>query len=388
MSTSQPVYGRTQTQEPPAYSPGLDGVIAGTTAISNVNPERQSLMYRGYDIRDLVDHASFEEVAYLLLNGDLPTQSELSQFDAELKANRQLPFDVADIYGKLPKTAHPMDQLKVGAALIGLYDTHPEDTSEPANKKRALQLTAQFSTLIAATYRVSQGQAPITPDNTLGHAENFLYMIHGEKPTADVARVFEQTLLCYMDHGFNASTFAGRVTISTLSDIFSAVTSAVGTLKGPLHGGANEAAMEMLLEIGTPENAEAWVKNALATKRKIMGFGHRAYKSGDPRAKVLGERARQLAEQLGQTKWSEMAKIVEDTMDREKGIHANVDFPTAYLYYMLGLPIPLYTPIFGLARIVGWTANFIEQLQHNKLYRPKAIYDGHGLREWTPINER
>jgi citrate synthase len=281
-----------------------------------------------------------------------------------------------------------MDHLKAAVALIGMHDPEVEDNSHQANVRKAIRLTAKFPTLITAAYRYSIGKEPIAPDNSLTHAENFLYMLTGEKPDPFYAKIIDISLICYAEHGFNASTFSARVTASTLSDLHSAIVSAIGTLKGPLHGGANEEAMKMLLEIGTPENAEAWVKDALATKKKIMGFGHREYKSGDPRATILTEHGRELSDRLGDTKWGRMAAIVEEAMLREKGLKPNVDFPTSYIYYMMNLPIPIYTPIFAIARITGWSANVIEQLDNNRLFRPKAEYEGPRHKAYIPLEQR
>lgn len=370
------------------YSPGLEGVIAGETTISFVNPERNSLMYRGYDIRDLVDGATFEEVAYLLLYERLPNQSELETFNNTLKQERAVQDEVIDTYRRMPKDKHPMDLLRAGVALLALSDPEVADNSHDANVRKATRLIAKFPTLITASYRIKQGKDPVAPDSSLNHAENFLYMLHGEKPDPYFAKVFDATLICYGDHGFNASTFASRVTTSTLSDIHSGTVSAIGTLKGPLHGGANEEAMKMLQEIGTPANAEQWVLNALSSKRKIMGFGHRAYKTGDPRAFILTDMGRQISEKLGDTRWYETATIVEQTMKREKNILPNVDFPTSYIYYLMGLPIEVYTPIFALARIAGWSAHMIEQLDNNRLIRPKALYRGPNHVPFLPLDQR
>jgi 2-methylcitrate synthase/citrate synthase II len=370
------------------YSPGLEGVVAGETTISFVNPERNSLMYRGYDIRDLVDGATYEEVAYLLLYGHLPSRAEFDRFTATLKEERNVPAEIIDTYRKMPKDKHPMDLLRAGVALLALHDPEVEDGSHEANLRKAVRLVAKFPTLIAASYRIKNGKEPVAPDNSLTHSENFLYLLHREKPDAYTAKVFDASLICYADHGFNASTFTARVTTSTLSDIHSGVVSAIGALKGPLHGGANEEAMYMLKEIGSPDKAEAWVMNALATKRKIMGFGHREYKTGDPRAFILTEMGREVSEKLGDTTWYNTASIVEQTMKREKNIVPNVDFPTSYIYYLMGLPIEIYTPIFALARVSGWTAHIIEQLDNNRLIRPKALYRGPNHVEFVPLDQR
>ncbi len=358
------------------YSPGLEGIIAGTTTISHVNPELSSLMYRGYDIRELVKSSSFEEVAFLLLKGHLPSQGEYDEFCALLKSERDLPQTIVDAFKTFPKNSIPMDMLRVGVDLLSLSDPDKDDNSHEANLRKATRLVAKFPALIAYSYRVNRGQEVVKPDNGLGHGENFLYMLLGKKPDAYMTHVFDASLICYADHGFNASTFSGRVTVSTLSDLYSGVVAAIGALKGPLHGGANEEAMKMLQEVGSPENAEAWVLDALATKKKIMGFGHREYKTGDPRAFILTAMGAEMSEKLGDTRWYQTASIVEKVMHREKSIEPNVDFPTSYIYYLMGLPIEIYTPIFALARISGWTAHMIEQLDNNRLIRPKALYEG------------
>lgn len=370
------------------YSPGLEGVIAGETKLSFVNPERNSLMYRGYDIRDLADNCSFEEVAYLMFYGHLPTQAEYDGFLSILKQERALPQNVIDILKTFPANSIPMDMIKAGVALLSLYDEDVKDGSHDGNVRKSIRLLSQLAMLTTYSYRASRGQSIIEPDNNLGHAANFLYMLNGEKPDDITAKLFEQTLIAYVDHGFNASTFASRVTTSTLSDIHSGVVSAIGTLKGPLHGGANEEAMKMLLEIGTPDKAEAYVLDALATKKKMMGFGHRAYKTGDPRAFLLTEKAKELCERTGNMNWYNTAEVVRETMQREKNIFPNVDFPTAYIYYVMGLPIEIYTPMFAVARVAGWCSHMIEQLDNNRLIRPKANYEGPQHVPFVPMGER
>ena len=371
-----------------AYSPGLEGVIAGETKISFVNPDVNSLIYCGYDIRDLVEHSTYEEVAYLLIYGAMPNQAQLDEFCKTLKAERNIPQQVTDSFRSIPKGAHPMDLLRAGAAMLCFHDPELMDNSHDANIRKAIRMTAKFPALITHSYRINQGKEPIAADNSLSHAENFLYTLLGEKPDPYFAKAFDATLICYADHGFNASTFSARVTTSTLSDIYSGIVSAIGALKGPLHGGANEEAMKMLMEISSADKAEAFIMDALAKKRKIMGFGHRAYKTGDPRAFILTEMAGKMSQQLGNTKWHDIATIVESTIKREKNILPNVDFPTAYVYYMMGLPIEIYTPIFALSRIAGWTAHVIEQLDNNKLIRPKALYEGARNLPYTPITQR
>ncbi|MEB3245266.1 MAG: citrate/2-methylcitrate synthase [Vampirovibrionales bacterium] len=374
----------------PQYSPGLEGVIAGVTMLSKVDSERCSLIYRGYDVQALVEGACYEEVAYLLLMGELPTASELTAFRKTLAEARVLNAAVLKAIAEMPKNIHPMDALRAAVSLIALYDADVADTSEAASKRKAVRLVAQFPTAIAAYHRSVKGQPAIAPstDPNMSHAENFLRMMGDANPSELAIKVFDMTLICYADHGFNASTFAARVTCSTLSDLHSAVISAIGALKGPLHGGANEEAMKMLLEVGKPQNAKAWMERALVEKRKIMGFGHREYKIGDPRAKILKRVGKNLGEQLGQPHWDAMAEDMEAVMMTEKGIHPNVDFPTAYIYFMLGLPIEVYTPIFALARISGWCAHVIEQSANNRLIRPKALYEGISFRPFVPISER
>ena len=373
----------------PGYSPGLEGVPAGITQVSYVNPERVSLMYRGFDVRDLTEQACFEEVAYLLLNGKLPNQSEFAAFEAELKKECELPSEVWACMRQFPSDAHLMDSLKASVATLSLFETETSSNKHDANVRKAVRLMAKLPAIVAANYRLSQGQEPIAADSSLGFSDNFLYMLKGEKPSVLASKAFSASLICYADHGFNASTFAGRVTASTMSDIHSATVSAIGTLKGPLHGGANEEAMKMLLEIGgSAADAEKWVLRALAEKRLLMGFGHRAYKSGDPRAKILKVMARNVCEELGQKQWPDTADVVEATVLREKNLQPNVDFPAAYLYYVLGLPIPVYTPIFAMARVVGWCSHFIEQHDGNKLIRPKAIYEGPDYNPFVPMAQR
>ena len=383
----------TTTTQPkaPEYSPGLEGVIAGESTVSYVNPQLVTLIYRGYDIRDLVNHATFEEVAYLLLNKKLPTQAEYDAFVAVLRKERTLPQAVVDAIKTFPKEnppVHPMDLLRTSVALLAMHDPDRDDNSHDANMRKAVRMIAKMPALITYSYRINRGQEEIAPDMELGHTGNFLYMLTGKKPDKDVVKLFDATLICYVDHGFNASTFSARVVTSTLSDIYSGVVAAIGCLKGPLHGGANEEAMRMLQKIGTPENAESWMLDALARKEKIMGFGHREYKNGDPRAAILSRMAGEFSEKIGDTKWHKMATTCEAVMLREKNIVPNVHFPTSYLYFLMGLPIEIYTPIFAMARTVGWTTHVIEQLDNNRLIRPRALYQGEKHLDYVPRAER
>jgi len=377
------------TVTPPAYSPGLEGVIAGTTSICTISPEIQSLTYRGYDIKDLMLNSSYEEVAYLLLFGELPTQVQLCDFTAQLVAERNIPTQVAELIAHLPKDAHPMDTLKAGVALLALYDADKNIHTKEANIRKAIRLTAQTATLVAYNHRIRQGLPVLAPQGAeYTHAENFFYMAFGKKPSPITAKVFNATLVIYAEHSFNASTFAARVTTSTLSDIHSGVTAAVGALKGPLHGGANEQAMLTFLEVKTPENAEAWTREALAQKKKIMGFGHRAYKNGDPRAFLLKGMRDELISELGDAPWVHIADTMEKIVADEKGLFPNVDYPIAYMYYMMGIPTEIYTPIFAVGRIAGWTSHIVEQLANNRLIRPKALYEGPKDRAFVSLANR
>jgi citrate synthase len=369
---------------PPAYSPGLEGVIAGTTKICTINPETQTLLYRGYDIQDLIKYASFEETAYLLLFGELPNPSELSEFTARLVKERHISEYVIKAIAHFPKDTHPMDALKTAVAMEGLFDSEKNDDSYEANMNKAIRIIAKMPALTAAFSHAKAGTPmPAIPGGELTHAEHTLYMLQGQKPDALTARIFNATLVIYAEHSFNASTFSARVTTSTLSDIHSGVTAAVGTLKGSLHGGANEEVMKTLLEVGSVERLDAWLETALSEKRKIMGFGHRAYKNGDPRAFLLRDLRSEFVEAHGSEQpWPAMADRMEAIMHEKKGLYPNVDYHIGYLYYMMGLPTEIYTPIFAIGRAAGWTAHVVEQLANNRLIRPKALYEGEPQRPW------
>jgi len=371
----------------PNYSPGLEGVIAGVSSICNVDPD-SGLYYRGYDVHDLAKHSNFEETAYLVLHGKLPSKIQLEDFDRQLKMQRELPADVVNVLRAFPKKAHPMDAMRAGILALGSLDAEQNDTSHTANVKKSIRLIARTGTIVAAGYRLSKGQDPITPRNDLDHSHNFLYMLTGKVPDAFVARAFEVTLICYMEHEFNASTFSARVTAATLSDMYAAITTALGTLKGKLHGGANEEAMRMLIEIGSPAKAEMWVRERLARKEKIMGFGHRVYKHGDSRVDIVRDYARQLGDRLKQPQWYQMSDIIERLMKEEKNQFPNVDFPSAPVYYLMGLPIELYTPIFAVSRVVGWCAHVIEQQDANRLIRPRSHYSGEQGLKYVAIQQR
>lgn len=374
----------------PDYSPGLEGIVAGISKISDIDVEKSRLIYRGYDVHELAKQGSFEETAYLLLKGTLPTEAELADFRVDMNAERSVPDFVYEAMSHVPKNAHPMDLLKVGVAVVAADDPdyNAPATDHDANVRKALRLTAMMPALVANGWRISQGHTIVQPQGGLSTAANFLYMLEGKEADDFRVSTMDTSLVLYAEHGYNASTFAARVTVATLSDLYSGIVSAIGTLKGNLHGGANEKAMEMMMEIGSVENAEPWIRDALANKKKIMGFGHREYRISDSRAGIMGEMGKEAARRSGNEKWAEMADIVEKILKDEKGLFPNVDFPAAYAYYSLGIPIPLYTPIFAVSRITGWCAHIIEQLDNNRLIRPKAIYEGESLREYVPIDRR
>lgn len=370
------------------YSPGLEGVVAGISQISQVNPDIDSLIYRGYEIRDLAEKATYEEVAYLLLYGELPNKAQLDTFKQKISTQSDLPEAVLSTIRALPKNSNYMDTLRTCVSMLSHFDPQVQEMDHDANIEKSIRLIAKIPSIISASYRIFNGQEPIKADPTLSHAQNFFYTFKGEKPDAYISRVFDVTMILYAEHGFNASTFSARVTCSTLSDLHSGITAAIGTLKGPLHGGANEEAMYMLQEIGSLENAEPWVIDALAKKKKIMGFGHRVYKKGDTRAPLLKTMGEELSRKMNDMKWHSIANKVEEVMLREKGIYPNVDFPTSYIYYMMGLPIPLYTPLFAASRIAGWSAHVVEQLDNNRLIRPKSEYQGPKHKQFIPLEQR
>ncbi len=370
------------------YSPGLEGIIAGVSLISEVNPEKQKLAYRGFDIEDLANHSTFEEVAYLLLHGKLPKAGELKTFVSEMVSERELPPQVYEVLKLIPVTAGPMDALRTSVSFLGTTDPDADDNSLDANLRKASRLVAKMGTIVAASCRFRAGLPTVRPSAELSHAANLFTMITGRKPEGYEERAFDVSLILYAEHTFNASSFSGRVIASTLSDMHSAVTGAIGALKGPLHGGANEEAMKMLLEIGEVSKAEDWVKEALANKRRLMGFGHRVYKSGDSRVPIMKRVGKQLAERTADKKWLEIAEIVEGVMEREKKLYPNVDFPCAYVYRMLGLPVEVYTPVFAASRIAGWAAHVIEQHTDNRLIRPDSIYHGQRDQAYVPMDRR
>jgi citrate synthase len=374
----------TQTAEA-KYSPGLEGVIAGETAISTL---AGGLSYRGYRIEELAANAHYEGVAHLVLNGELPTTQQLQEFHGRLAAASCVPQEILSAIKSIPAGAPTMDVLRSGASLLAHWDPDTADNSHAANLRKAERLLAQLPVIVTARHRFQQGQAPVAADPALSLPANFLYMLHGQRPSERAVEALDKSYIMYAEHEFNASAFVARCVCSTLSDLHSSITAAIGTLKGPLHGGANERALEVLMEVGTPQKAEAWIKDALARKVKVMGFGHRVYKQGDPRAVLMKKLAAEVAAETGNQALEETAEVIEQTIWREKKIPPNVDWPCARLYHYLGLPPDLFTPLFVLARVAGWSAHVTEQLDHNRIMRPAALYRGPALRPWKPIASR
>jgi 2-methylcitrate synthase/citrate synthase II len=372
------------TETKPSYSPGLAGVIAGETEICWVDPNA-GLMYRGYDIHEMAEKASFEEVAYLLLNGELPNMEALEKFRAAIAKERPLPKQVLEMLRLLPKNTHPMDMLRTGVSMLAPFDLELNDHSHEANIRKSIRLIAKVSTLICDGYRIQRGQDPLPEREDLTLAGNLFYKLNGEVPPAWKIRMMDTIFILYADHEFNASTFAARVTAATLADIYAAVTSACGTLKGPLHGGANEESMKMLDEIKTPDRAEKWMMDALARKAKIMGFGHRVYKKGDSRVPIMREIARDLGERVGKKEWVPICENLEATMEREKHLCANVDLYAAPVFTMMNFPPELNTPIFAASRVAGWCAHVVEQQDNNRLIRPRSLYTGPAARPYKSV---
>lgn len=367
------------------YARGLEGVIANESALSNVIGDIGELSYLGYHIDELVANCTYEEVVYLLHKGRLPNRAELTDFEARIRSDRRLPDGVIEFLKTAPKTASPMDVLRTGISMLGLYDKRVK-IGEPdieADSEIALSIVAKIPVIVAAYHRFRQGlDLPAVRDD-LSEAAHFLYLINGVEAGEVSVKILDVALILHADHGMNASTFSARVTVATLSDMYSAVTSAIGTLKGPLHGGANEGVIHMLQEIGEPENVDAYVEGKMSRKEKIMGIGHRIYKVLDPRAPHLRRLAIQLTEELGEPKWIKMSERIAQLMREKKGLEANVDFYSATVYYSLGIPTDLFTPIFAIARASGWTAQVLEQLRDNRLYRPLTLYTG--PKELVPV---
>jgi len=371
---------------------GLEGVLVAESTLSYIDGSEGRLVYRGYDIADLAEHASYEETLYLLWNGELPTESELSSFRDAMAAERSLPEAVSETVQTLGRQdGDPMAALQTTVSMLSAYDEDrdAEPTDATANVARGRRITAKLPTALATFARARDGEEPVAPDEELDHAANFLYMLNGERPDAVAADVFDQALVLHADHGLNASTFGGMVTASTLADLHASVTGAIGALSGSLHGGANANVMRMLEEIdAADQDPVEWVEQALADGRRVAGFGHRVYDVKDPRAKILGERSEELGEAAGDTRWYETSRDIESYMADEKSIAPNVDFYSASTYYQMGIPIDIYTPIFALSRVGGWIAHVLEQYDDNRLIRPRARYVGETDREWVPVSQR
>jgi citrate synthase len=378
----------TATEQTTTAAAGLRGVVAAQSAIGDVNGEEGILIYQGYNIHDLAEHSTFEEVVFLLWNGRLPKADELAALKAELTKNYEAPAQVIEMMKTFPKDADPMDVLRTAVSSLDFYDPHGHGTDRDSAMAAAIKMTAQMGTIAAAWDRIRNGKEVVAPDKSLNIAENFLYMLRGERADADESHIFDVCLMLHADHELNASTFTTRVVSGTLAGMYGAVTAGIAALAGPLHGGANTNVMKMLIEIDDPAKIDTWLDQALAEKRKIMGIGHAVYKTEDPRATWLRKYSQHMGEKKGQMKWFEMSRRIEQLMLEKKGMFPNVDFYSASTYYLMDIPLDLYTPIFAVSRISGWTGHILEQYAHNKLIRPRAEYIGARDLKYTPIAER
>lgn len=367
---------------------GLQDVVATTSQICDIDGEHGKLTYYGVDIHDLARYSTFEETAYLLWHGALPTRAQLDELKAQLQSHRAIPERVIEIMRILPTSTPPMDVLRTIVSALSAFDSDIADKTHEANYQRAIRLTAMITTIIATWDHLRNGREPVAPLPDGDHATNFLYMLKGQMPDPYNAHVMDVALILHADHELNASTFAARVTAGTLADMYAAITSAIGALSGPLHGGANEQVMRMLQRIGTVENADPFIRNALENHARIMGFGHRVYRTEDPRATHLRVMSEELGKRTGNSTWYEISSIVERDVHELKGLYSNVDFYSASVYYSLGIPIDLDTLIFAASRISGWTAHVLEQYANNRLIRPRAEYVGPKVTEYVPIEQR
>ena len=367
---------------------GLRGVVAAQSSIGDVDGEQGILIYQGYDIHDLAEHATFEEIVFLLWNGRLPKQDELDELTSKIRENYRIPAEIVAGMKYMPKDADPMDVLRTCVSALDFYDKDGHGTDRGTAMRSAIKITGQIGTIVAAWDRIRSGKEPVSPDPSLSIAENFLHMLRGEKAEADEAHMFDVALILHADHELNASTFTTRVVAGTLADMYGCVTAGIAALAGPLHGGANTAVMKMLIEIGDPAKIDEWLDKALEDKRKIMGIGHAVYKTEDPRATWLRKFSKQMADKKGDQKWFEMSQRIEQLMLEKKGMHPNVDFYSASTYYLMGIPLDLFTPIFAVSRISGWTGHILEQYANNKLIRPRAEYIGQRGLKYAPITER
>lgn len=372
----------------PEIKRGLDGVVVDTTAVSKVMPDINALVYRGYPVQDLAEKCTFEEVAYLLWHDDLPTKAQLAEFTKQERSLRTISPELKKAIELYPKKAHPMDTIRTSVSFMGMEDPKMWDRDPAANLEKAMKILAKVPTAIAYDYRCRKGLKPIDPKPELSMAENFFHMCFGEVPHKDVVKAFDVSLTLYAEHSFNASTFTARVVTSTMADIYGAITAGIASLKGPLHGGANEEVMYMLKDVGEASKAEAWMMDALATKKKIMGFGHRVYKRGDSRAPTMNKYGKLVAQLKGEPKWHAISEILEKTMIREKNIHPNLDFPAGPAYYLMGFDIDMFTPIFVMSRVTGWSAHIFEQTANNRLIRPLSSYTGQTERKVKTLSER
>ena len=367
---------------------GLLGIVVDETTISQVVPELSALTYRGYTVQELCDKCDFEEVAYLVLNGELPNRSQLKKFIKQERSERKLSKQILSDIKKMPRNAHPMDVIRTCVSLMALEDKDTKDNSPKANMRKAMRIFAKTPTAVAAYFRSRKGKKIINPNNKLSFSENFFKMMFNKVPDKEIVRAFDISLILYAEHSFNVSTFTARTITSSLSDLHGAITGAIASLKGPLHGGANEAVMHMMKEIGRPEKAKAWIENALAKKKVVMGFGHRVYRTGDSRVPTMKHYMFKVAKLLKKDKYTKMYETLERVMLDKKNIHPNVDFPCGPTYYMMGIDIDFYTPIFVMSRITGWSAHIMEQHASNKLIRPLSKYKGEEVREVMLLNQR
>jgi citrate synthase len=386
---SDAVKSAAATKEAPAKSAaGLQGVVAAPSAICFIDGQAGRLVYRGYEITDLVGQVSFEETAFLLWDEKLPNAKELATLRAQLGESATLPAHVNKLLAELPSKTQPMDALRTACSALSSTDPDLESNEPAANRRKSVRLTAQLPTIVAAFHRLRNAQQPVSPDASLSIAGNFLWMLTGKKPHDTLVRVLDAALILHAEHGFNASTFAARVTAATLADMHAAITAAIAALKGPLHGGANQEVMELLLKCGDADTAEQKIRSMLANKEKVPGFGHRVYRTFDPRAQFLRKMSRELGEAAGNTKWYEMSERLIPILKSEKNLNPNVDFFSASAYYTMGIPIDLYTPIFAIARVAGWTAHVNEQHQNNRIIRPQDEYTGPMGLKVVPIEQR
>ncbi len=367
---------------------GLEDIVATNSYICDLDGKLGKLTYFGVDIHDLARYSTFEETAYLLWHGVLPTRAQLEEVKGQMQSHRELPSQLIELMHLLPTTTSSMDVLRTAVSALSAFDPNPNDRSPEANYDRAVRLTAMMTTIVASWEHIRNGRKPVAPLADESHATNFLYMLNGQKPDAQTARDLDVCFILHADHELNASTFAARVSAGTLANMYSAITAAIGTLSGPLHGGANEQVMRMIKRVGDVDNAEPYIRNALEHKERVMGFGHRVYRTEDPRATHLRAMSEDLGKRTGDSRWYEISRVIEEYMKEHKGLYSNVDFYSASVYYMMGFPIDLDTPVFACSRISGWTAHVLEQYSNNRLIRPRAEYIGPKVTEYVPIDQR